>query len=219
MAPPHDFVNCSWFGGQTFDDRRQGSGRVDIEYQAGFCVWGIPVFTMGCRPFEHRVHNFQNVVDVSDQCGPLADQSIGTIGARIQRRTGNGKDLATLFAGHPRGDQRAGTLGGFHDHHGQRKARDNAVAAREVARLWFEPGRHVTDDGAGRPDLMIQGLVLGRVNDVDAPGQDRDGGSRSGEGAVMGRGIDATGEPGIDGDIPRAGQITSQCLGKPPAVR
>lgn len=75
MAPPHDFVNCNWLGGQTFDDGRQGSGRVDIEYQARFCVWGIPVFTMGCRPFEHRVHNFQNVVDVTDQCGPLADQA------------------------------------------------------------------------------------------------------------------------------------------------
>jgi hypothetical protein len=56
--------------------------------------------------------------------------------------------LATpaAFARAARGDQRAGTLSGLDNHDGEREARNQAVAAREVARR-----RTLRNKGPARP--------------------------------------------------------------------
>jgi hypothetical protein len=49
-------------------------------------------------------------------------------------RGSSGEDLAALFAGEPRGDQRTGPARSFYDDNAERQAGDEPVAARQVAR-------------------------------------------------------------------------------------
>jgi hypothetical protein len=57
---------------------------------------------------------------VSVTGGALLDQAVGSLRARIKRRTGHGEDLAALVERAARGDQRAGTLGGLDDDNAER---------------------------------------------------------------------------------------------------
>ena len=135
--------------------------------------------------FQHRDH----VGGFGDQRRALLEQTVGSFRARIERRAGHRKHFAALFAGKPRGDQRAGAARRFHDHHADRQSRDQPVAARKVARARFPGERHFRNASAFGEDRFQQIAVLGRIDAVMAAGQHRDGAGRK-TGAVGG-GIDA----------------------------
>ena len=61
----------------------------------------------------------------------LLEQAVGAFGARIERGARHREHFAALFAGQPRGDQRAGAARRLHDHHAEREPGDQPVAARE----------------------------------------------------------------------------------------
>ena len=135
---------------------------------------------------------------MADQNGALADQAIGAGGAGVERRAGNGHDLAALLPGHAGGDQRARTLGRL-DHHGAPgEARDDAVAARKILGARLVAGGAFRNDQALFGDLAVKALVLRRVDMVDAAAEDGD--RAIGEAGGMGLAVDAEGEAGDDGE-------------------
>jgi hypothetical protein len=93
------------------------------------------------------------------------DQAVGTLRARVEWGARHGKHFAPLFARAVRGDQRAGTLSGLDDHEGEREARNQPVAAREVARR--RTLRYKGPAGPHRPDSKRRQQRLGRLR---APG-------------------------------------------------
>jgi hypothetical protein len=67
-----------------------------------------------------RLQHGNNVGGFGHRCRALLDQAVGSLGARIERRTGHCEDLASLVDRTARGDQRAGTLGGLDDDDAER---------------------------------------------------------------------------------------------------
>ena len=59
------------------------------------------------RASEDRLDHRDHVRGVGDRSGALFEKPVGAFASRIERRTGHREDLAALFAGEPRGDQRA----------------------------------------------------------------------------------------------------------------
>ncbi|MNI80412.1 hypothetical protein D3C73_1369440 [compost metagenome] len=104
----------------------------------------------------------------------MPQQFVGAFGARVQRRSGHGEDIAALLARQSGGDQGAGTDFGLDHHHAARQARDDAVAAREVARLRSRADGAFRDDAAALDDLAIQVGVVGRIDVVHPAAQHRD---------------------------------------------
>ena len=148
------------------------------------------------RPFHDRRDGVDDVAGFRGQRRALLDQVVGAGGARIERRTRHRKNLAALFGGHPRGDQRARPMRGLHHDDAECRARDQSIAAREIPRA-----RHVTDRHFGYRAALLeqrgqQILVLGRIDPVMAAGQHRDGAALDG-GAMRGL-IDAARQPRDD---------------------
>ena len=129
------------------------------------------------------------------QVGALADQVVGAARARVERRAGHGEQLAAGLLRQPGGDQAAGAQRRLHHHDAEGEAGDDAVAAREVARLGRGAEGRLGDHGARFGDAALQIGVLGRVGHVEAAGDRRDGAAGL-QRASMGRGVDAAREAG-----------------------
>jgi len=160
---------------------------------------------------ENRLQHGDDVGRLGDQRRALLEQSVGAFGARIERGARHGEDFAALLAGQPRGDQRAGAARRLHDHHADRKPRDQPVAARKIARPRLPGERHFRNRGAFSKDCIQKIGVLGRVDAIMAAGQDRDGAGRE-TGAVCG-GIDTAREPRHRAE-PGLTQVARQPLGE-----
>ena len=98
----------------------------------------------------------------------LLEQAVGAFGARIERRARHGEHLAALFAGEPRGDQRAGAPRRFDDDDADATARrsagcgaeNRARAAPSRAAFPRPPRRSAGSAPAGRrarPDRCARG--------------------------------------------------------------
>ena len=99
----------------------------------------------------------QDVLGLRHQRGPRLQELVRALGPRVQRVAWNGKHLPALFAGHSRGDQRAGSTRRFHDQDPERQPRDDAIAARKVLPAGYEARRVLADDTAALADLSLQG--------------------------------------------------------------
>ena len=75
----------------------------------------------------------------------VAQEIIGAFRPRIERRARHGKDFPSRFGCEFRGDQRAGPARRLDDDNRPAKARDNPVAAGEVAPPRFPAERHFAD--------------------------------------------------------------------------
>ena len=156
------------------------------------------------KPF--AAQGFQHVPCAHQQRGAVADQPVGALAARVQRRAGHGEHVAPLFGGKARGNERAGA--GRRFHHDQRAGQsgDDAVAAREIVRARHRARHHLGHDHAALADRRVQALIFRRVDHVDAA---RHHGHRPGvERGLMRRRVDAAREAGDDGmafaaDLPR----------------
>jgi hypothetical protein len=84
-----------------------------------------------------------------------------------------------------------------------------------VARLGRGAERRLADNGAGFRDATLEVGVLGRVGDIEAAGNRRNGAPRPQRAGVRG-GIDATGEPGDHHH--RLGEFGGEILGHALAV-
>ena len=107
-------------------------------------------------------------------------------------------DLASLFAGEPRRDQRPGACGCLDDEHAAREPGHEPVAAREVVREWRRAGRELADQRAARRDARGELAVFGRVDAVEPGAADRDRGGPRGERAAVRLSVDARREPARD---------------------
>ena len=79
---------------------------------------------------------------------PLVPRAAG-----VERVARHRQHLAALLAGKARGDQRARAQGRLDHHHGQREARHDPVAEREVARDRLEPPRLLGERAAAGEDV------------------------------------------------------------------
>src|SRR5690606_33162670 len=93
-----------------------------------------------------------DVVGAGDEARTLLDQVIATFGTLVERRAGDGEDLAVLFEREARGDQRARALGRFDHDDAECNARDKAIAAREVLRTRLPAERHFGQQHAAMLD-------------------------------------------------------------------
>ena len=81
----------------------------------------------------HRTDKMSSALSV--RVAPSRISRLAPLARGIQRRARHGENLAALFQRILRGDQRAGSFRRLHHHHAARQAGDDAVAAREMARL------------------------------------------------------------------------------------
>ena len=94
-------------------------------------------------------------------------------------------------------------------------AGDDAVAAREMARLRHGADRHLRDQHAALGDRLVQLAVLLGVDAVDAAAEDGDRAGR--HGALMGRGVDAARQAGDD-DEAALPELQRHVAGEAPAI-
>jgi len=137
----------------------------------------------------------QHVLRRLRQVGALADQVVAAARARVERRARHREQFPPRLLREPGGDQAARAERCFHHDHAQRQASDDAVAAGKVARLRRRAERRFTHHRTRLRDATLQVSMLGRVGDVEAPCNRRNGASRPQSTGVRG-GIDAAGEAG-----------------------
>ena len=111
---------------------------------------------------------------VSVRMRALAQQVVAAARPRIERRAGHGEHLAPGVLCQPRGDQAAGAERRLHHHHAERQARDDAVAAGEMAGLRRGAEGRLGDHRARLGDPPLQVGVLRRVGHVQAAGDHGD---------------------------------------------
>src|SRR5207253_6475983 len=126
--------------------------------------------------------------------------------------------LASLLARHARRDQRATSLRRLNDNDAEAEAADDAIAHRKPTRQRQRPVFGFGDDGPRRGDRLRQLGMFRWIDPVEPCCHDRDGWTPPFQGAPVGCGIDATGQPADDH---HAGvrQVASQPMGGTPAVR
>ena len=105
--------------------------------------------------------------------GAILDQLVSALGARVERRSRHCKNLAVLFGGETRGDQRARFLRRLDHQNAARHARYDAVAAREMSRLGLGAQGHFRQGRAAINDALIDVGIFLRVDDIRAAGQNR----------------------------------------------
>lgn len=115
-----------------------------------------------------------------------------------------------MLSGKTRGDQRAGTFCRLDDQHTDRNAGDQAVAAREIFSARNEAWAALAEQEPFLADRALQLVILRRVDDVDAAGENGGGaaierGNMSGgvDAARETRGDDETFEAKLGSDLPR----------------
>ena len=164
----------------------------------------------GSRNPKGRGDRTQHVVRALAQLRALADQIVGPLGARIERRARHGQHLASLFAGEARGDQRAGShLGLDHDHR-QGETRDQPVAAREVAGLGLGAGG-LSETTQPFSTMAVERAVFGRIDVVDPAAEHRHRARR--QRPVMRRRVDAP-RHARDDELARGAQVLGESAGE-----
>jgi hypothetical protein len=130
-----------------------------------------------------------NVLRRGDKARTLLNEVIAPLGARVERGTGDGEDVAVLLEGQPCGDERAGALGGFHDHDTKRESGYQPVTAGEVAGAGLPAHGHFGEECAALVENIPgeRDIVLG-IDPVEAACKNGDG--AGGQAGAMGGGID-----------------------------
>ena len=118
--------------------------------------------------------------------------------ARILHVARDRHDVAVLVQGEARRDQGAAAPLGLHDDDAAAQAGENAIAAREVPGPRRRPRRQLARDAALLRDLLPQAPVLPRVRHIATGADDGKGLAAGGQGTLVGRRIDATGDAAAD---------------------
>ena len=138
-----------------------------------------------------RPDRLDHVGGILDQGRAVADQLVAALRARVERRARHRHHLAPRFGRQPRGDQRARSRRRLDHHRPAAHPGDDPVAVGEMARPRLGARRHFGEHQPALVQRLLPLLVLGRVEDVDAAGDDAD---RAGlQRAVMRGAVDARG--------------------------
>jgi hypothetical protein len=119
---------------------------------------------------------------------PCLSKAVGALGARIERGARHREDFAPLLEGEARGNQRARALCRLDDDDTDREARDQSVAAREIAGARLPAERHLAHRCAVFQDFVEKRGMFGRVDAIVPAGEHGDGAAR--EARAMGGRID-----------------------------
>ena len=139
----------------------------------------------------------------------MSQQIVAAARTGIERRSGHGKDLAALFEGEPRGDQRARPRRRLDDYDTERHPGNDPVATGKMAGLRFRSERQFGDDHPSARQGVVEPPVLLGVDDVDTAGDDGD--ATRLESAQMRRGVNPPSEPRDHGE-PAA--TSGRCSGR-----
>src|SRR6185503_7719918 len=116
---------------------------------------------------EPRLQLAHDVVDRFTEDRAVANEIVSAATARIERRARHREDIAPLLEGETRGNERTRTQRGLNDQHAERAAGDDAIAAREMARLRLGTDRQLGDQRAALGDLLVQPTILFRIDLID----------------------------------------------------
>ncbi len=108
--------------------------------------------------------------------------------------TRHGKDLPALVQGVAHRDGGAASGAGFHHHHPQGQAADDAVADGEILGFGGRAQGKLADQGSLPRDLLVEFLVFRRIDHVQAAAQDGQGTAAVLQGPLVGGGVDAPGQ-------------------------
>ena len=161
---------------------------------------------------QHRCQGVDDVFGLGGHRGPVLEEAVGALGARIERMARHGEHLAPLVGGRTRGDQRSRSPRRLHDQHAQRDSPEMMRLRR--GKSWArgtKPGGVLADQAATLADLALQLGMLRRIDVVEAAGEHRDGAVL--ERRLVGRRVDAAGEPGGD-DVAGAADARRRTCGR-----
>ena len=175
LAPAKEFVNRDRARPEQALDLREGRFQA-FKRRFGQAFAGLRSVLAGPgKPRNLSAQRGEDVLGRLGQRGALAQQLVAAARPGIERRAGHREDLAALFSGQARGDQRSGARRRLDHQHALAESRDDAVAAGKVACLGLEAERHLREDQARFANRLVECLVLRRVDHVEAAGQHRDG--------------------------------------------
>ncbi len=153
-----------------------------------------------------------------DQRGfAVADELIAAHRIRRMDGAGNGKHFAALIERQMGGDERARTLGRFHDQNAAGQTADDAVADGEPEAVVRGTGRIFADDRPGQLDITHQKIVLRGITDIQATGQHGNGLAACFECAAGRGGIGAQRHAGYDRKT-GPGQALAEFVGRQQAI-
>ena len=139
------FVDLNWRRAEKAEDRHAGGGEICLGVGP---VRGGGRFRFGEPAIRSRAEAGQNVGGRFGERRALADEIVRAPAARIERRAGDGEDLAVLFERIARGDERARARGG------------SSVCAARYHRIRDRSGAGVS--GRRRAAELAQDRVLSR---------------------------------------------------------
>lgn len=164
----------------------------------------------GNFPAGVRAQDIKNVFGIFNQKGAVFYQFVGAGGTLVGGKTGNGKNVTSLFQCQPGGYQRTGMQRSFDDQCAVGESGNNAVTAGKVACRRFGSERKFGNNGTLPGNLFAELLVFGGIGDINAGSEDGNGASGAVQGehcAFVCRGIDAARHAG-DNHNPLRGQLT-----------
>ena len=179
-------VRGLWLGAIGLTGRIRWNGnRVPCASKVEFVPQGL-IGTSGEAGFEKarirlfarqilRREGVRHILGLGTEGRAVAQQIIGAFRPRIERRARHGKDFASCLRCESRGDERTGPACRLDDDNRPAKARDNPVAAGEVASPRLPGERHFADRRAVFKDEFKQGFMFGGVDFSQTARQDRDG--------------------------------------------
>ena len=151
-----------------------------------------------CMPLHSQL--LQQVLSALHQLCALLDKCVAALRVGRMYRSRNGEHLAPLIGGEARGDERARGERRFHHQATARKARDDAIAPREIGAMRGRAeGKFAYDQPLPR-DAFAQRAIALRIEDVGTGTQHRDGGSLRIQPAAVGGGVYAEREAAHDGE-------------------
>ena len=160
---------------------------------------------------DRKSQTVQGIGGVSNQCSPVEQQLIASLGMRIEGVAGHNHQFSTLLQRLTRGDQAARTEPGFDDQCAQRQPRYDTVALGERRSTGGKSRQKFTDDQASSVEYSFDGTAFVTANcPFDALAQD---GDRSVGTGKVDRFVDSVGQT-ADGDQAGSHQIAGELFGK-----
>src|SRR5262245_32058962 len=106
---------------------------------------------------------FNDVTPMLHEFRAVFDQIVWTERGLRSDVAWHGKDLAALFVGQPRSDQRSTVLRRLDDQNAETESAQDSIAIREVLRQWRRAQWEFRNHRPARRDLILQLLVLFRI--------------------------------------------------------
>ncbi len=118
---------------------------------------------------------FNHVIRASAERCAIADEIIGALGTRIERRTWHRENFAALLCRETRGNKRPRPVRRLDNDDAVCEPGDDSVTARKIAATRLPSKRHLTDRRAITKQRFKNGRVISRVDSIKPTGENGDG--------------------------------------------